>query len=159
MKKCNKHGELKDSDIKSGVYKGKPYKKCRICENARAKAYAKKNKEKVKEKDKKYWVEKKEIITKRRQAPEKLAKRREWDKNNRDKYAPYYREKQAKYRDELATPYIKKRIQNGDKMIAFSDITDSMVELQRAIFKTKSAIKNLKLKDKMGTINGKNKKR
>jgi hypothetical protein len=148
-KKCKVHGDLTTlAQLKCGVYKGKKYKKCRQCENERVKKFAEKNRDKLRAKDRKYWSEKKEEITKRRQAPDKLAKRREWGKENKEKYAPYYREKQLKYKMTLADPYIKKRIQNGNKDILWDQITPGMVELQRAIFKAKGAIKIKQLKEK-----------
>lgn len=148
-KKCKVHGDLTTlKQLKCGVYRGKPYKKCRQCENERVKKYSDKNREKLNEKDRKYWAEKKEQITKRRKEPEKLAKRREWAHENKERYAPYYRAKQIKYKETLADPYIKKRIQNGNKDILMSMITPGMVSLQRAIFQAKGAIKVKQMKEK-----------
>ena len=43
MKKiCKIHGELKEKDIKSGIYRNKKYRKCRMCENDRSKEYREK---------------------------------------------------------------------------------------------------------------------
>jgi hypothetical protein len=147
-KRCAKHGELSASQIKSGVYRGKKYNKCRKCENERFKKYRDKNAEKLNEKDKAYWKENKPKITERRQAPERLAKRREWAQQNKDRYASYYAAKQKKYESELADPYIKKRIQNGNKLIRFDMIPNSLVELQRAIIKARRGIKSIQIQNK-----------
>lgn len=156
MKICKIHGYLKEVQVKCGVYKGKPYRKCRQCENERAKKYAEKNREKLREKDRKYWAEHKEEISEKRREPERLERRREWGKENYERYADYYREKQAKYNAELADPYIKKVIQNGNKNIAMRDIPPVMIELQRAIMTVNRRIREKRITDKIGLVNNEN---
>lgn len=144
---CKKHGELKKDDIKSGKYRNKNYRKCRLCERDRARDYTKRvnaDPEKRKhrlDKDKNYWKENKDAITKRRQQPEVLEKRRKWHKENAGRYAEGYKLKQQKYKQELHDAYVKKIIQNGNKDLKFNEIPPAMVELKRAVMSLKRGIK------------------
>lgn len=145
---CKVHGELQKSEIKSGIYRGKKYRKCKYCELERSRKYHTEkynDPEWVKQKhakDKKRWDEKKEQITEKRQTPESLQKRRDAYK----KLAPRYREKcnkkQKEYRDTLHDHYVKKTIQNGDKSIKFDSIPESMVNLKRSLMMLRRGIKN-----------------
>lgn len=146
-KECKAHGVLAIENMKVGIYRGKRYIKCRFCENERARAYTKRKYndpefvKKKHERDKKRWEEKKEEITKKRQQPEALEKRRNAYHRNLDKYREECREKQQRYRDNLHTHYIKKIIKNDDKTIKFSAIPKEMVDLKRAIMQLKKGIK------------------
>jgi len=137
---------LTAKDVKTGIYKGKRYKKCRQCEHERVKKYYAKiyadpdSYNKLKEKDKTYWKENKDKIKERRIKNDDAESRRKTYK----KYAPRYREKcntkQKQYREELHDTYIRKMIQNGDKNITFDMIPQSMVNLKRTILLAKKAI-------------------
>ena len=151
MKTCKIHGELSPENIKSGVYRGKKYSKCRLCENERSRVYTKKiyaDPELVAKKharDKARWQTKKAEITAKWQTPEARAKRKAQYKE----YAPRYREscnqKQQQYRENLGDHYVKKLIQNGNKDIKFNLIPPALVELKRSVIQLKRAIKMKKV--------------
>lgn len=149
LKICKKHGELTKEDLKTGVYKGKKYRKCKKCESERVKEYYKKiyadteKHAKLKQKDKDYWSKNKDSIKKRRVENDDPGKRREQYK----KYAPRYREKcnekQKEYRETLSDVYMRKIIQCGNKNIPLMSIPQSMIKLKRTIMLAKKSIKNL----------------
>lgn len=147
VKICQIHGELSADQVKQGVYRGKKYKKCKQCEQARGVEYHKRlyadpeKAESKRAKDRAYWAENKEKVTAKRQLPERQAKRRETYKANQSHYNRLCKEKQQKYRDELHDHYIKKLIQNGDKSIKWDDIPPMMVEFKRTLIKLKKGIK------------------
>jgi len=146
LKICSKHGELNESGVRGGVYKGKKYLKCRQCEIDRAREYTKKiyeDAEKIKKKhanDKKRWETKKNEITLQRQKPESLEKRRDAYKKLAPRYREKCNEKQKKYREELHDSYVKKVIQNGNKSIKFDAIPQGMINLKRSIMMLKKSI-------------------
>lgn len=142
-KTCSKHGELKRADIKTGIYRGKRYIKCRLCELERSREYSKRIygdenlHEAKKQKDRDYWKEKKDEITQRRKKPEALQKRRDWHNENKERYNAIYRERQREYREGLADTYVRRIIRNNDKNLSFSAIPESMLDLKRALMALK----------------------
>lgn len=158
MKVCKKHGYLTEDKIKSGIYKGKKYRKCRECENERAKVYVAKNKEKIKVKEKAYWTKNKEKIQEKRALPENIEKNKKWREANKGKYNEHHKIKQREYRAELADTYIRRKIINGNQYIHAQDIPDTMVDLARANIHAKRRMYELKILKKMGLENGEDKK-
>lgn len=151
VKICQIHGELSADQVKQGVYRGKKYKKCKQCEQARGVEYHKRlyadpeKAEAKRAKDRAYWAENKEKVSARRQLPERQAKRRETYKANQSHYNRNCKEKQQKYRDELHDHYIKKLIQNGDKSIKWEHIPPALVEFKRSLMQLKTTIKKQSL--------------
>lgn len=148
VKRCSKHGDLKRSDLKTGIYRGKQYRKCKHCELDRSRKYRanvlldEQKHEKMKEKDRNYWAQRKAEISERRRSPEALQKRREWHnkEENRERYNEKYRVRQRQYREELSDTYVRRIIQNGDKNIKFCAITQSMIEFKRSLIGLKRGI-------------------
>lgn len=154
-KTCLVHGVLKASDIKSGVYRGKKYNKCRLCDNERSKRrYDAIHKDaelhqKEKQRHKDYWAKNKTKIAQQRIARDEPAKRRE----TYQKYAPRYRAKcnakQKEYREQLHDTYIRKMIQDGNKELKFSDIPQSLVEFKRSLILMRKKMKEFNINQRM----------
>lgn len=153
IKTCGKHGELTRAQVRMNVYQGKLQPKCIQCENDRAKVYRAKNNEKLNEKDRQYWKENKVSIMEKRRLPEKKQIRANWYQQNKEIIAPYYREKQNEYRAELADTYVRRKIVNGNQFIRQNDIPETMVELSRAIIKSKRKVREIRLKQQMEKTN------
>jgi hypothetical protein len=156
---CKIHGELSPDLIKSGVYKGKPYRKCKQCEYERGVIYHKKQREDIEKleakrlKDKAYWEANKTKIKERRLTPESQARRKASYPIYNERYRTKYKEKQAEYRDNLHDSYIKKLIQNGDKNIKIDSIPQSIIEFKRSLIKLKKGIKTENINQVKGKIN------
>lgn len=155
VKTCQKHGELKVEDLKQGIYKGKKYRKCKYCETERSREYTKKiyaDKELLKKKHQAHkdrWKNLKEEITKRRQKPECLEKRREWYAKNIDSQREVSIKKGKEYRDKLHDTYIKKIIKGDNKNISHDDIPQSLVDLKRSLMLCRKSIKNKTILNKV----------
>ena len=155
VKVCKIHGDLVEQDVQQGVYKGKKYKKCKLCELDRSRRYhAEKyqDEEWVKEKherDRQRWIEKKDEITEKRQQPEARLKRREtYQKYYEAGHREYCKEKQKVYRETLHDSYVKKCIQDGDKSLRMADIPQSMIELKRSIMMLKKGVRQQQIMTK-----------
>lgn len=152
IKTCKIHGELKQNEIKSGIYKNKKYRKCLYCERERSRKYYSKKYEdngfveEKRGKDRKYWSENKAKITQRRRSNGALEKRREWYQDNILRERNRVTIKNKEYRNNLDDVYVKKIIRNGDPIIRSSHIPNSMVELKRAIMLVKRKIKLVRSK-------------
>lgn len=148
IKICKKHGDLTIKDLKTGIYKGKKYKKCKKCELERSRVYREKlysdpaTHEKEKQRNKKYWEENKQEIKQRRIKNNDPEKRRNQYKKYATKYRDYCNSKQKEYRENLHDSYIRKIIQNGDKNIPLMSIPPGMIKLKRAIIMARKAIRN-----------------
>lgn len=156
VKKCIHHGDLHNNQVRAMPYKGKKILKCIACETLRSKKYAEKNKDKLKKKDKEYWQKNKSVISAKRKKPEKIAKRKEWHKANKERLNPIYRDKQREYRHELADTYIKRKIINGGCYLRADQIPPEMVELARINIHVKRRMLELRITKKIGETNGQN---
>jgi hypothetical protein len=151
-KTCKIHGELTQKDIKSGIYRGKKYVKCRPCEIERSRKYhAKKyqDEEWVKEKHKRdqiRWETKKEEITKKRQTPEAMEKRRASYARHNELYRESYIKKQRNYRENLHDSYIKRLVRNGKKEADSVPLPQSMIDFKKVLITAKRRIKELRNK-------------
>ena len=154
-KTCTIHGDLSEKEIKSGVYRGKKYYKCRHCEIERSRKYhAKKYQDKdwvnaKHAKDKARWETKKEEIKKKRKTPEAMQKRRKTYAAHNEKYRESYIKKQRNYRDTLHDSYIKRLVRNGKKEADSFPLPKSMIEFKKAILLAKRKIKQIR-NDKIG---------
>lgn len=149
VKTCIHHGDLHGNQVRPMPYKGKKILKCIQCEQLRSQKYADKNRDKLREKDKKYWKENKSKIIERRKEPEKIARRKDWMTRNKIRYAEFYKEKQTRYRNELADTYVKRKIIGNNRYLRAKDIPPIMVELSRANIILKRKINEKRITQKM----------
>ncbi len=143
-KTCKVHGPLPVEEISIWHWRNKVFKKCRICRREASRKFRQgldtAGLAKERERNRNYWANNKPAITKRRQQPERLAKRRAAYYRRQEYYNRQCKNKQRLYRLKLHDSYIRKILTQNEPVLTFHDMPADIIALKRSTIKIKRLI-------------------